>query len=90
MQISKIICATFCIGALLFTGVKTFNYKNHQNDKLDKLNLQALTDDEYVGNRVYCYSESILMAGYTYWDCGYCQRYEGYQGINMKSTCLPR
>lgn len=59
------------------------------SDEFFDANAEALMDSRESdgGNTVYCYSESVMRAGYSYYDCGPCTRKDGEEGLGKKGTC---
>lgn len=54
-------------------------------------NVEALADEENTGsgtNYRICYSESKVVTGYTYYDCGTCQKVYDEKGKGNKSKCF--
>lgn len=51
-------------------------------------NVEALTAGESGGNYNICYSESKVVKGYTYYDCGNCQKVYDEKGKGNYSKCF--
>ena len=51
-------------------------------------NIEALTAGESGRNYNICYSESKVVKGYTYYDCGNCQKVYDEKGKDNYSKCF--
>ena len=59
-----------------------------KQDVLLAENVEVLADGESSGKYVICYSESKVRKGYTYYDCGTCQKVYDEQGKGPYSKCF--
>lgn len=81
-----IIAVLVCIAG--FVGKSSA--KTDRERALDE-NIEALADEENTGsvtNYRICYSESKVATGYTYYDCGSCQKVYDEKGKGSKSKCF--
>lgn len=51
-------------------------------------NAYALESTTTTGNKVDCFSQSIVTSGYTYYDCGSCKMVINAQAKGLKRTCI--
>lgn len=57
------------------------------NLSLTDISAKAHADPE-SGNEVYCYSESRVKIGYTYYDCGPCDKVYDEEGRGDRLKCI--
>lgn len=63
----------FAVGTFaVFTNYNTFGIKTDVAKLMLDENVEALTAGEGGGNYNICYSESKVLRGYTYYNCGDC------------------
>ena len=76
------------------TLVYNFTMKQTSNvspeERLEKENLEALSDSEAAGNSVYCYSEGVRDITHYHYRCGDCSFLDGYRGEGTQSVCTVR
>ena len=60
----------------------------NKGDDLFLANVEALVDEESSGNYKICYSESVVKVGYTYYDCGTCEKVYDEKGRGRYSKCI--
>lgn len=51
-------------------------------------NASAIESEPIPGNVVDCFSQSKVNEGYTYYDCGFCQKTVNAEGKGNKRTCV--
>lgn len=71
--------------SLLLTGLS--RVKASKENTLLMNNIEVLASPEGSGNTVDCYSESKVVVGRTYYDCGSCEKVRDEQGKGSKSKC---
>jgi hypothetical protein len=87
----KVIISTFAIAAMAlttFTGYKTFGLKKTMADIILDENIEALTQGETEQKYAICYWESKVARGYTYYDCGKCEKIYDERGKGTYSKCF--
>ena len=79
----------FLVGTfVVFTNNKTFGIKTDVAESMLDENVEALTAGEGSENYNTCYSESKVAKGYTYIDCGSCQKVYDEKGRGPVSKCF--
>lgn len=76
--------------ALLAAAVSASVYVNNGRNPMDDLfsaNVEALARNE-GGNYKICYYESVVRVGYTYYDCGTCEKIYDEKGRGSISKCF--
>ena len=77
------------LGMSAYAGYRTYDaYNGVSESDLLLANAEALADDESPKHRV-CYWESKVRIGYTYYDCGSCDKIYDEQGKGSISKCFP-
>ena len=80
----------FCLLTVIFIAAFTaIQYNNLQNQKDDivSANVEALSEVENQNYSI-CYHESKVAVGYTYYDCGTCQKVYDEKGRKNYSKCF--
>lgn len=85
-QCSAMLVIVVCCVACFAFCVKGLN-KQKNSDSLLENSVEALTNNEESGTWVVCYYESKLVVGYTYYDCGTCEKCYGEKGYKRYSKC---
>ena len=57
-------------------------------DSFFEANVEAWADDESAAGYVICYSESVVKVGYTYYDCGTCEKVYDEKGRGNYTKCF--
>lgn len=72
--------------SLLLTGLS--RVRASKENTLLMNNIEVLASPEGSGNTVDCYSESKVVVGRTYYDCGSCEKVRDEKGLGSKRTCI--
>lgn len=87
MKKTKIFCAIVVLA--LVCSVLRVNYKTSREFRCLLENVEALAgNDQSSGNYRICYSKSKVSAGYTYYDCGTCQKVYDEKPKGDQSKCF--
>ena len=84
---NKTVLFTFGLACLLGTLL----YKtvpNNENSDMMMANVEALSDGESGQNYNICYFNSKVAIGYTYYDCGKCEKVYDERGRGQYSKCF--
>lgn len=78
-----------CLVVLSTIGVQ-ITKDNNNNIGLGFENIEALASDAEGGGSNYhiCYYESVVKKGYTYYDCGSCEKVYDEKGKGQYSKCF--
>lgn len=73
--------------AVLITAALTMYDKESEKDDLFMMNVEALSQGESSNYNI-CYSQSVVAVGYTYYDCGSCEKVYDERGKGKISKCF--
>ena len=83
------------IFAIIFSAIAIASaagvfFPNTKSDPLFEANVKALMESETQPGKNYnlCYSESVVRLGYTYYDCGKCEKVYDEKGKGAMSKCF--
>lgn len=74
-------------GMITLGVISVANLKTN-SDLIFERNVEALANGESGSNYVLCYHESRVRRGYTYYDCGTCQKVYDEKGQGHESKCF--
>ncbi len=88
-KISISLCLLTIVAGITFAVAQSHHMQNQENDILSA-NVEALSNDEDDDTKGYsiCYSESKVVVGYTYYDCGTCKKVYDEKGKGRYSKCF--